>query len=169
MRPALPMFIATLCLAAGAAHAFDVPKRKSGLWEMTTSGSQAKGSYAMQMCIDEKTDDILRDRASGQAKQSCSKSDMRREGDRIVFDSVCTFSGSTATTHGVLTGKFDSAYRMESKSTYEPPLMGKKEGAMTIDAKWVGPCKPEQKPGDMVMPGMGAMNMDEMMKRMPKQ
>jgi hypothetical protein len=24
---------------------------------------------------------------------------------------------------------------------------------MTIEAKWVGACKPDQKPGDVVMPG----------------
>jgi len=39
-----------------------------------------------------------------------------------------------------------------------------------IDAKWLGPCKPGQKPGDISMPGMPeGINMDDLMKKMPKQ
>jgi len=37
-----------------------------------------------------------------------------------------------------------------------------------IDARWVGACKPGQKPGDVVMEGMGGMNMNEMMNADPK-
>jgi hypothetical protein len=38
---------------------------------------------------------------------------------------------------------------------------------MMQEARWLGPCKPGQKPGDIMMPGMppvNAGNMQEMMK-----
>jgi hypothetical protein len=38
---------------------------------------------------------------------------------------------------------------------------------MTQEARWLGPCKPGQKPGDIMMPGMPPLNtgnMQEMMK-----
>ena len=31
----------------------------------------------------------------------------------------------------------------------------------------LGPCKAGQKPGDMIMPGMGTMNMKDLMKNQP--
>ena len=52
---------------------------------------------------------------------------------------------------------------MDSTSTYQPPFMGKSDGKAVIDAKWVGPCKADQKPGDMVMPGGVKMNVMDMM------
>ena len=33
---------------------------------------------------------------------------------------------------------------------------------MTIEAKWIGPCKPDQKPGDIVMANGVKMNVLEM-------
>jgi hypothetical protein len=77
-------------------------------------------------------------------------------------------SGTTTTTRGVFTGQFDSSYKGDIKSTYEPPLHGMKESASMIEAKWVGACKPGQKPGDISMPGMPNINMNDMMKNMPK-
>ena len=39
---------------------------------------------------------------------------------------------------------------------------------MTQEARWLGPCKPGQKPGDVIMPNMGgaggSINVNEMMK-----
>ena len=43
---------------------------------------------------------------------------------------------------------------------------------MTIEAKWLGACKPDQKPGDIVMPGGIKMNVKDMEKlkgMIPKQ
>jgi hypothetical protein len=34
---------------------------------------------------------------------------------------------------------------------------------MTQEARWLGPCKPGQKPGDIIMPGVGKLNMEELM------
>jgi len=123
----------------------------------------------MQQCIDEKTDDLTKNNMAGTEKQSCSKNEMRREGNKIVTESVCKMSGTTTTTKGVFTGQFDSNYKGDLKSTYNPPLHGIKESATTVDAKWVGACKPGQKPGDISMPGMPNINMNDMMKNMPKQ
>jgi hypothetical protein len=47
-------------------------------------------------------------------------------------------------------------------STFEPPLQGRKEMRQTIEARWLGPCKPGQKPGDVFVEGMGGMNINEM-------
>ncbi|HEY2254186.1 MAG TPA: hypothetical protein VGI11_00995, partial [Variovorax sp.] len=75
---------------------------------------------------------------------------------------------TTATTHSVITGDFNTAYHMESRSTYSPPMMGRSEGAIAMDAKWLGPCQAGQKPGDMMMPNGMKMNVFEMGAPAPK-
>jgi hypothetical protein len=71
----------------------------------------------------------------------------------------------------VFSGKFDSAYKGDIKSTYDPPMHGMRESSSTLEAKWLGPCGAGQKAGDIVMPGMpggmpgGMPNMEELMKR----
>lgn len=151
--------------AAGAALAADAPKRKSGLWEIKFSSAQAKGGQTIQQCVDQQSDDLMKNRM-GPDKMSCSKNEMRKEGDRIVADSVCKVESSTATTHAVFTGRFDSAYKADIKSSYEPPLHGMRESSSVIEAKWLGACLAGQKPGDIIMPGMpGGINMDELMKK----
>lgn len=162
-RPALvlPLLAAAAALLSGPALAQDMPKRKSGLWEIKTD----MGGRAMQMqqCVDEKTDDATRQVADGMAKE-CTKPTIRREGDRVITESTCRFGGGTQKTRAVFSGKFDSAYRGEISMTYDPPMQGMKEMKMTIDARLTGPCKPGQKPGDMIMPGGMTMNINDMKK-----
>ena len=146
------------------AASFDAPKRKSGLWEMKMSGGQAKGMPAIQQCIDEKTDDLMQKEMGERQKSQCSKNELRKEGDKVVAESACKVENSTAKTRAVFTGRFDSAYKADIKTVYEPPLKGMKESSSVIEAKWLGPCKAGQKPGDMSMPGMPSINMDQMKK-----
>lgn len=163
------IFLVTMLTTTSAAWAagFDAPKRKSGLWEIKMSNAAAKGT-TMQQCIDQSTDDLMKNNMAGMEKPSCSKNELRREGDKIVAESVCKVGASTATTRAVFIGHFDTAYKADIKSTYEPPLHGMKESTSVLDAKWLGACKPGQKAGDISMPGMPNINMNDMMKNLPK-
>jgi hypothetical protein len=162
-------------------YADDMPKRKSGLWEMKMTSTHGQGgTFTMQQCIDQTTDELMRgqgdstsmmtpERNRASSKQNCSTQDLRREGNKFVMDSVCQHGKTTATTHAVMTGTFDSSYRMESKTAFDPPLRGVRESTTIVEATWLGPCKEGQRPGDIVMPGMpGGMpniNIQDMMKR----
>ncbi len=160
---------ATFAFITTAACAADMPKRKSGLWEIKTTmkGQQPVSRPAVQHCIDENSDDLMRQSAKGDTQ--CTQKDLRRDGNRLVIHSVCKFGQTTATSEMVFAGKFDSNYRADIHTTYEPPMMGRKEANMLIEAKWTGPCMPGMKPGDIIMPGMPAgtpnVNLNEIMKR----
>ncbi|MBT2326454.1 DUF3617 family protein [Variovorax paradoxus] len=162
-----PAIAAAACfLLASAASALDYPPRKPGLWEMSIQaddGASKTPAMQTQQCIDAATDKALRDMGSSTGQQACSKQDMRTEGGRIVVDSVCKIGATTVTTHSVVSGDMGNGYRMESRSSYNPPLAGRKEGTAVIEAKWVGPCKAGQKPGDMMMPNGMKMNVLDMM------
>lgn len=166
MKIRLPAVAACLmaCAIAGPAFAIDYPARKAGLWEIQTGDGTGKaGGQTIQQCIDANSDKTLREMGQGMGKDMCAKQDLRLEGGKLVMDSVCKIGTTTATSHAVMSGDFSSAYRMESKSTYSPPLMGRAEGTSVMEAKWLGPCKADQKPGDMVMGNGMKMNVLEMM------
>jgi len=159
-------FALLMGLAGPALAADDLPHRQAGLWEhrmqMSTTGNF---THAMQVCTDDKLDDLARQ----QGASSCSKMSIRREGERVLIDSVCQSGGSTATTHGSLSGDFTTHFVGQFDTAFAPPLNGMANASMRMDARRLGPCKPGQKPGDMTMPGLPAgMNLNDMMKHMPR-
>lgn len=154
-----------LCAASAAGAAtIDYPPRKPGLWEMSMSQADAPEAkpHVVQQCIDARTDAAMREMGGGASREACSKQDMRKEGGKIVVDSVCKLGATTLTSHSEISGDFGSSYRMESHTTYEPPMAGRAKGSAIVQAKWLGPCKAGQKPGDMVMPNGKTMNFMDM-------
>lgn len=154
---ASPLLFACI-LAPAAAYALDeLPKRKPGLWQIDTKmNAMPAGMGPMEMCIDEKTDNLVQ-QSAGDASAQCEKMTAKKEGDAFVVRSVCKMGGSTTTTEGKFTGQFDSNYRGEIHVAYDPPVHGMDKSDMVISAKWLGPCKAGQKPGDMTMPGGAGM------------
>jgi len=145
-----------LFLMVDLAVAQETPKRKSGLWEITrTSTYTEEQPRRIQFCIDQATDDPLRQLAEGMRGEVCTTSRLFHDGDKLVVDATCKLRASTSQTHAVISGQFDSAYTVESKSTYSPPLAGAATGHAQLVAKWTGPCAPGQHPGDEIM-GDGA-------------
>lgn len=165
----ITLIVLTLVFIASAQAApSDMPKRKTGLWEIKMQSPEMPQPMLSQHCIDEKTDDLLQQRSEKQAQQQCSKNSMNKQGDKIVIDSVCKLDATTATTHAVFSGDFSRNYRGEINTSFNPPLHGMKASKQVLEGKWLGACKPGQKPGDVVIPGMGSINLNEMMKNMPK-
>ena len=158
----LLLALAASCLAASV-HAAELPKRKPGLWELNTQMEGMPSIGAIQQCIDASTDDLMMQKAAKE-KHQCSVFDIRMQGNKATVHSVCKVEGSTATTDASFVGAFDSAYKGRMYTRFSPPMHGIGESRMTLDARWIGPCKPGQKPGDVTMPSMGEMNINEMLK-----
>jgi hypothetical protein len=167
MTRQLPSFYLSVCLSCGLilpalqARADDLPVRKAGLWEMkiVKTGSGLP-DMTMQHCTDETTDKDMSNTVSPMAKQVCSKQDIQKTASGYVTDSVCTVAGVSMTSHAEITGDFNSAYTV--KSTAHLERAGKPQDTVsTIEAKWLGACKPDQKPGDIVMPGGFKINVKD--------
>lgn len=170
--------IAVIALAMPAAAA-ELPTRKAGLWEMSMKReSGATAMPTMQQCTDETTDKDM-SMIFGGVKQRCAKHDVQNSGGRFTIDSTCTVAGATATSHAEIVGDFNSAYSVnvtttiEGKSAEDKSAQGKgRSNHMTVEAKWLGPCKAGQSPGDIIMPGGFKMNIKQMhalQRLMPKQ
>jgi hypothetical protein len=178
MTRQLLSFGSALCLLAllpaSDASALDLPVRKAGLWEMKVlrTGSPVPDT-TMQHCTDASTDKEMSSAFSPMGKEMCSKQDIQKTATGYVSDSVCGIAGMSITSHAEITGDFNSAYTVKSTAHSERGPTGvPRDSTTTIEAKWLGACKPDQKPGDIMMPGGMKMNIKDMEKlkgMMPKQ
>ena len=164
--------ICLLALAAAPdARAVDLPVRKAGLWEMKIVQSGASiPEMTMQHCTDETTDKEM-STAFSMSKEICSKQDIQKTATGYVSDSVCGVAGTTITSHAEITGDFNSAYTVKSTAR-SGPSGAPRDGTSTIEAKWLGACKADQRAGDIMMPGGMKMNIKDMEKlkaMIPKQ
>jgi len=150
-------------LSARLALAEELPIRKAGLWEMKVvkTGSPIP-EMTMQHCTDETTDKDMNNSVSPLAKQICSKQDLQKTATGYVGDSVCNVGGMSITSHSEVVGDFNSAYTFSTTSHSDRGPSGKPLDTVTkIEAKWLGACKPDQKPGDIVMPGGFKLNVKD--------
>jgi len=151
-------------LPIGSARADELPIRKAGLWEMKVMRAGAPApDMTMQQCTDETTDKEMSTALSPMAKDICSKKDITKTATGYVSDSVCGLAGVSIASHSDIVGDFNSAYTVKtvSRSTSGPAAV-KGDHETTIQAKWLGACKADQKPGDIVMPGGLKINLHDM-------
>jgi hypothetical protein len=155
---------ACMMVAWGAqAVAVDLPLRKAGLWEMklVRTGSPLP-EMTMQHCTDATTDKDMATASSPMSKEVCSKRDIQQSASGYVMDSVCSVAGVSMTTHSEITGDFDSAYTIKTTMHSDRAAAGlPKDATTTIEAKWLGACKADQKAGDIVMPGGFKLNVKD--------
>jgi len=156
MRPRLRL-VALALVAAPPAAALDLPARKVGLWETKTSfegGSPPPN--VMQQCIDAETDQLMNSFGDGLSQNTCSRQDVKQVGNTLLVDSECQVGPITLALHAVITGDFNRAYtvKIASKPTGGPAMPGMTgETNMTLNAAWLGACRADQRPGDIILYG----------------
>ena len=130
---------------------------------MRSAGAQSAGVPLVRFCVGEATDTAAQhlDRVPG-VRGSCSLGAFRRDGPSWIAESVCRDSRSTASSRAVASGDFVTTYRIDTQVRYEPPLGGvRAEDRDSVAAKRLGDCAAGQRPGDMLIPGMGTLNMTD--------
>jgi hypothetical protein len=182
MRTAILFVLALSAFPALAETAKDAPMRKHGLWEMTIE-HQGGHKMSMKTCVGPGFDSVSQQQGGpggpGMRRQqsNCSKQTVSRQAGKVIIDSVCKHGDSTATTHAEFTGDFSTQYRADMHTRFDPPMRGMREARQVMAMRWLGPCKPGQRPGDveMQLPGMegrggapGSFNMKDMMERMKR-
>ena len=144
----------------------DLPMRKAGLWDMKMrlTGGGAP-TMSMQQCTDAATDKELRTIYSPLAKETCDKRTVQKTATGYAVERVCKKGDDTITTHIDITGDYNSAYharlvsRTQDQSPDDPPASD-----LTLDAKYLGPCKSGQVPGDIIMMGGMKINLKDVLK-----
>ncbi len=182
MRTLILFLLSALALPVLADDPKGAPTRKHGLWEMNME-HQGGHKMTMRNCVGPGSDSVSQQQSgpnmgapNTRQKQNCSKQTVNRQSGKVVLDSVCKHGDTTVTTHAEFTGDFNTGYRADMHSRFDPPMRGMKETRQVMTMRWLGPCKPGQKPGDveMQMPGMegrgggGSFNMKDLMDRMKR-
>jgi hypothetical protein len=150
-------------LAAMPASAVELPVRKAGLWElkMVMAGSPVP-AMTMQHCTDESIDRQMSAMYGPAQNNMCSKNDVQKTATGFTVDSVCNTGGVATTTRAEIGGDFNSAYTVKVATKMSGGPAGMPQDVnMTLEAKWLGACAADQKPGDIVMPGGIKMNIKD--------
>jgi hypothetical protein len=155
--------LCSLALACDASAA-EPPVLRSGLWEVARSGGQQPEPKSLTtMCLDESVQAQMREFGMGATKDMCSQNERSVEGNKMTMTTTCNLGQTTMKTSSVMTFSGNTAYHMDSNSTYDPPLMNMRESKASVDAKWVGACKPGQQPGDVTLETGQTVNIKQMM------
>jgi hypothetical protein len=149
-----------LLLSTMPTLAEELPTRKAGLWELKMNDAPMG-----QQCIDAATEKMIGASAAPAAQQACSKRDVQHSGDTWTIDSTCTFKDKPLKTHVVAKGSFDSAYTQTTTTEGDADAIPGGKLTVKMDAKWLGPCAADQKPGDVIMGNGIKVNLLEMKKR----
>ena len=148
-QAALAAFLALF--AASTARADDFPTRKPGLWEIATT--IAGTPRTSRLCVDAASEAAMIKKGVATRKDVCTRQEIHRSGNVLTDDSVCRPMSSEVTAHSVTTFTGDTAYSTVVTARYNPPFMGKTDTTTTQEAKWLGPCGADMKPGDMLVNG----------------
>lgn len=112
----------------------EVPVRKSGQWKITTI-APTLGMTTIDACIGP-GDCIAATTSPGQ----CSAPEVERAGDQVIISVTCTTPKGRERTSTLFTGDFTTWYRGIVKMTFDPPVDGRANLGVTLDARYAGPC-----------------------------
>ncbi len=169
------LFVSVLAVGAAfasSAAAQEIPMRRAGLWEVTINHEgRNTPPQTMQQCTDAETDKLMNAFGGDLSADLCSKQEIKKVGATIVINAVCQIGPMKSTSQSVITGDFNSNYTVKVTSKLEgvpAAAQGAAGGTTTIQARWVGACKPDQRPGDIVMANGQTMNIRELRKMMDR-
>ena len=132
---------------------------------MTMTGVQTDNKpQTVQTCVEKKADTGLGSAFGKTKAKNCDDPIIRKQAGKINVTSVCKFAESTVTTNAVVSGDFNSNYRIERTANFNPPRKGMKQATDVIEAKWLSACNAGQRAGDMIMPDGTKFNLLDMQK-----
>ena len=159
LLPAAAVLTVPLALSA---QTLDLPPRRTGLWEITTTIEKPGNLPAMtvKVCLDSATDRDLMKHGLKFTDGKCRSMTSRRDGKAMVIEADCKPGGKTK---AVITGDFQSTYQVRAEGMM--PADGgdaPRPMLMTQSATWKSTDCPGMKPGDMSMFGGIKVNIKQL-------
>jgi hypothetical protein len=147
-----PIPLIALAGLVSVAFAADIPHRKPGLWEMISHSSTSTGMQtSRRVCLDRETEDLLNRMAVAAGQGVCSKVEILNKGDQFIAKAVCNMCSVKMTSEAITTFTGDTASTTKIHATFDPPLAGRAQSDSQDEAKWLGACPADMKPGDMIL------------------
>jgi len=144
--------IPALCLAEDSAQDSGMPQRKPGWWELnlTVEGPTPQPVHqTVRMCTDAAVDQVQTPVGIHPGK-TCPPIAISHDSDAWTFSETCVMGKTTVATEGRAKGDFSASYHVDLKTRLSPPPLPQMGEIRTaIDAKWLGACPADKKPGDV--------------------
>jgi Protein of unknown function (DUF3617) len=135
------------CAVVAAAVAAEPPAIKPGMWEIrmqhTADGKATVEPTTVKQCKEASELAKAQMAAAEYARKNCSKNETHQSGSQWVTDMVCKVGAGTMTSHTVTVFTGDTAYHIDTTSTFDPPAPGHSRTSTTVDGTWLGPCPPD--------------------------
>jgi hypothetical protein len=151
----LALFL-VIIVAATAAKAEELPKRKPGLWELRIYSDVPQLKQAAEemvntakMCIDDATDEKL-----AAAYDPCDPPlFFAFYTPQFTKEVVCKIDlpDFKAMSRATITFTGNTAYRIAVRTDLEPAPKGKGDLGGGREGKWLGACPADMQPGDIIM------------------
>jgi hypothetical protein len=138
--------------ATGLPAAVPHPVRRPGLWAQTTQFGGV--TQTSRICLDAAMDAKMGLQAKP-ADTPCAQAAVTPvAGGGWAFSSTCGMGeAGTMVSHGVASGDLTAHYRVDVETTTTgsaaPQMNGTRK--FSIDARWLGPCPADMKPGDVML------------------
>lgn len=153
-----------------------LPARKPGLWEVTVrsdeltlrrQGQAQSRPQTVQMCTSAEAEAVMLF-AIVPGQKNCSELSVHRhsakDGRGWDIRTACLVHDNPTAADMQLTGDLTREYRGAYSVTYaRTPIHN--TGRMVFEGRWLGACKPGQRPGDMVLPNGVTVNVVDDVKR----
>lgn len=148
---------------ANGVLAAQYPQRRAGLWEIKSEATDAAGLAPVQQCVGRNTDSALEhlDRTIGRRGYCDLGPFIRNANNAWIAQSTCRHRRKVVITRKIATGDFHNKYRID---TIVRSRRGQRTRTLAQDilqARYLGPCRAGQRPGDLITPGMGTLNMND--------
>ncbi len=156
----LAVVLAAACALPALAQ--DLPRLRPGQWDLTTrmtAGANGPPPTRTTMCTDEALQEEMLKMGAGTTREMCTKNETKRDGNRIVGTAECRIGESRFTSRSVMTLTGDTAYRTDVTAAYDPPPNGTRESHITLEGRYVGPCREGLVPGDFIGPNGQKFNL----------
>jgi hypothetical protein len=158
--------MAVILLASGGVLAASpsLPLHKPGLWQQTmTLDGVANANASSRVCYDPASERQIAAMGDQFSNKNCpSRQVVHNPDGSWTMSGTCTFQqGWKTTSRATLAGDFNS----EITTTIEATTVGAPAAPMNgahhtvLTQTWLGPCKPGQRGGDVIMEDGAKMNM----------
>jgi hypothetical protein len=165
------VFVGVLVLltAAPSFSQAPIPQRKPGLWEeihmsKIFNPKPVRGLHCVGQGPDHGLDFEMGDISDG----SCTPTKASQKQGLLVLEKQCPIGKSITNATATYKGKLDSSYEAVFHTRISPAHDGLTELTGTLKARWLGPCQPGQRPGDIIGDGVNLNLLDIRKTPIPK-
>ncbi|MFA5899798.1 MAG: DUF3617 family protein [Hyphomicrobium sp.] len=123
MKWAAAILASTICVGmqvpALGAEETKLPLRKAGMWEQSTVMEEGgkKHEQKLTICIDADMERNTALASDAEHRRSCSKYEVKKEGDAVVVDATCNMNGRDVESRTQMSGDFQSDFMVKIDST----------------------------------------------------